>query len=89
MTVQLCGKTFREKISFQTVTENRRSLCGSNVRWKTVPESAASSDESTIANSHQSPVLHTLLHCRMLPPGEFNDIVPFEIFVTITVTVFV
>ena len=26
----------------------------SNVRWKTVPESTASSGESTIANSHQS-----------------------------------
>ena len=39
-----------EKKCFQTVTENRQSLCGSNVRWKTVPESTASSGESTIAN---------------------------------------
>ena len=30
------------------VTENRQSLCGSNVRWKTVPESTASSGNSTI-----------------------------------------
>ena len=37
-----------------SLTENRQSLCGSNVRWKTVPESTASSGKSTIANSHQS-----------------------------------
>ena len=28
------------------VTENRQSLCGSNVRWKTVPESTASSGQT-------------------------------------------
>jgi len=28
------------------VTENRQSLCGSNVRWKTVPESTASSGKA-------------------------------------------
>ena len=53
MGVQLCGKTFREKISFETVTENRQSLCGYNVRWKTVPESTASSGKSTIADHDQ------------------------------------
>jgi len=44
------------KDKFLNGYRKQADLCGSNVRWKTVPESAASSGKSTIANSHQSPL---------------------------------
>jgi len=50
----------------KTVTENRQSLCGSNVRSKTVPESTASSSENN--DRQQSPLgICVVVHANDMP----------------------
>ena len=60
-------ETFREdKFLNGYRKQAKTSLCGSNVRWKTVPESTASSGKSTIADSHHKMITYLKTFIRLV-----------------------